>query len=190
MAVNKVIFGSETLIDLTNDTVQADKLAKGLTAHDKSGAIITGTNTNDADTQDATAAAAEILLNKTAYVRGSKVTGTMPNNGAVAGNIVDLETPYAVPLGFHDGSGTVDIDSVEKAKIIPGNIKAGVEVLGVTGTYGGEEISVQSKTVTPSLSQQTILPDEGYDYLSQVTVNAIPRVDSENSAGGITTTIG
>ena len=75
-------------------------------------------------------------------------------------------------------------------KIIPGNIKAGVEVLGVTGTYGGEEISAQSKTVTPSLSKQTILPDEGYDYLSQVTVNAILRVDSENSAGGITTTIG
>lgn len=190
MAVNKVIFGSETLIDLTNDTVQADKLAKGLTAHDKSGAIITGTNTNDADTQDATAAAAEILLNKTAYVRGAKVTGTMPNNGAVSGTISDLETPYTVPLGFHDGSGTVDIDSVEKAKIIPGNIKAGVEILNVVGTYGGEEISAQSKTVTPSLSPQTILPDEGYDYLSQVTVNAIPRVDSENSAGGITTTIG
>jgi len=43
MAYNKVVFGGNTLIDLTNDTVSADKLAEGYTAHDKSGALITGT---------------------------------------------------------------------------------------------------------------------------------------------------
>lgn len=47
MAVNKVIYntenGAETLIDLTSDTVAPDKLAKGVTAHDKSGAVISGT---------------------------------------------------------------------------------------------------------------------------------------------------
>ena len=41
--VNKVVFGSSTLIDLTSDTVVAGKLARGYTAHDASGAAITGT---------------------------------------------------------------------------------------------------------------------------------------------------
>lgn len=45
MSVNKVIFGGETVIDLTADTVTAATLAKGVTAHDKSGAKITGTHT-------------------------------------------------------------------------------------------------------------------------------------------------
>ena len=190
MAVNKVVFGSETLIDLTADTITPEDLKKGVTAHDKSGAVIEGTNTNDADTQDATAAQAELLKDKTAYVRGVKITGTMPNNGSVQGNINEVNSDYTIPLGFHDGSGKVAIDSTEKAKLVPGNIKSGITVLGVTGSYGGESIEVQQKEVTPTLSEQVVLPDEGFDYLSQVTVKAIPRVDSENAAGGITTTIG
>lgn len=43
MTINKVIFGGETLVDLTNDTVSTDTLAKGVTAHDKTGASIVGT---------------------------------------------------------------------------------------------------------------------------------------------------
>lgn len=74
--VNKVVIGKETKLDLTADTVTPDKLAKGITAHDKSGAPITGTNTNDADTSDADATAADIAKGKTAYVQGAKVTGT------------------------------------------------------------------------------------------------------------------
>lgn len=65
--VSKVIFGEDTLIDLTADTVSADKLAQGITAHDKTGATIIGTSTKDSDTSDATAAVAEILAGKTAY---------------------------------------------------------------------------------------------------------------------------
>jgi hypothetical protein len=48
----------------------------------------------------------------------------------------------------------------------------------------------QAKTVTPSTKSQTVLPDTGYNYLSQVTVAAIPYDETENTAGGTTVTIG
>ena len=187
--INKLVVGNETKFDLTADSVTADKLLKNITAHDKSGAPITGTCTFDADTQDATAAVAEILEGKTAYARGAKLTGTMPNKGAVSGTITD-KTAYTIPMGFHDGSGTVSIDATELAKIIPANIKSGVSILGETGTYGGEEVKAQTKSVTPTMSVQTVLPDEGFDYLSQVSVAAIPVTYSDNAAGGQTCTIG
>lgn len=191
MAINKVIYGGNTLIDLTADTITADKLAKGVTAHDKSGAVITGTNTFDADTQDATAAVAEILSGKTAYVRGAKLTGTMKNNGAVTGTISAKAGVYTVPQGYHDGSGKVSIASTEQAKIVPENIRDGVTILGVEGKMSGTEgAKPQSKSVTPSTEEQVVLPDTGYNYLSQVTVAAIPYDETDNSAGGKTVTIG
>lgn len=101
MAINKVIYGSTTLIDLTGDTVSASHLETGYTAHDASGALITGT------------------LN--------------PSSG------------------------------------------------------GG---SAQSKTVTPYTTSQVVRPDTGYDYLSQVTVEAIAYTETANAAGGMTATIG
>lgn len=190
MAYNKIIYGGNTLIDLTGDTITADKLAEGITAHDKSGEIITGTNTFDVDSSDATVAVAEILATKTAYARGTKLTGTMPNNGAVTGTISTKAQQYTIPQGYHDGSGKVFIATAEQEKIIAANIKEGITILGVEGTYSGEGVSAQSKTVTPTSSAQTVQPDEGYDYLSSVTVNAIPYVETPNSAGGVTVTIG
>lgn len=187
---NKVVFGGDVLIDLTADTITAADLASGVTAHDKTGAVITGTNTYDSDTSDDTAAVAEILAGKTAHARGTLLTGTMPNNGAVTGVISSKTEQYTIPQGYHDGSGKVSINTTEQAKLIAGNIKSGVEILGVTGSYSGDAVNVQSKTATPTKTAQTILPDAGYDYLSQVTVNAIPYVEADNSAGGVTVTIG
>ena len=181
MAVSKVIYGGTTLIDLTTDTVTADKLLTGITAHGKDGELIEGTCNFDANTQDATASASEILTGKTAYNKGVKITGTMKNNGSVKGKITTKAGKYTVPQGYHDGSGTVDIDSTEQAKLIPANIREGITILGVQGEMTGtEDARPQSKTVTPTTSQQTILPDEGYNYLSQVVVNAIPYSESDN----------
>lgn len=189
--VNKVIYGDRTLIDLTADTVSADKLLYGFTAHDKSGEIIAGTCTYNNDTTDATVAVAEMLTGKTAYARGTKLTGTMPNRGAVSGTISTKTGTYTVPQGYHDGSGTVGISSTEQAKIIASNIRQGITILGITGTMSGSEsVRAQSKTVTPSFDQQTIQPDTGYNYLSSITVNPIPYIETENSAGGQTVTIG
>lgn len=189
--INKVIYGGETLIDLTGDTVSVDKLLSGITAHDKSGAKIVGTCTFDVDSQDATAEVAEIMSGKTAYARGSKLTGTMKNNGAVKGVISAVAGEYTVPQGYHDGAGKVAIDATEQAKIIPTNIREGITILGVEGAMSGsEDMKPQAKTVTPSKIEQSILPDEGYNCLSQVTVKAIPYVETDNSAGGKTVTIG
>jgi hypothetical protein len=189
--VNKVIYGGQTLIDLTADTVTADKILSGYTAHDKSGAAITGSNTYDSDTSGDTAVVAEILATKTAHARGAQLTGTMPNRGAVTGTISTVSGAYTVPQGYHDGSGTVSIDSTEQAKIIASNIRSGVEILGVTGSLTGtDSVSAQTKIVSPSTSQQVIVPDSPtYNYLSQVTVNAISYVETDNAAGGKTVTI-
>lgn len=189
--VNKVVYGGTVLIDLTGDTVTADKVLTGYTAHDKSGATITGTCDYDVNSEDATVAVAEILTGKTAYARGSKITGTMPNNGAVTKSISTKTQEVSITQGYHDGSGKVSISSTEQAKIIPTNIRDGVTILGVTGTMSGTEgARAQAKTVTPTTKIQNVLPDDGYNYLSQVTVNAIPYVESDNSAGGTTVTIG
>ena len=188
--VNKVIYGGNTLIDLTGDTVTADKILSGFTAHAASGAPITGSCTYDADTSDATATVAEILATKTAYKNGSKLTGTMPNRGAVTGTISTKDQVYTIQNGYHDGSGTVQISSTEQAKIIAENIREGVQILGVTGTMSGsEDVHAQPKTVTPTVSGLTVTPDTGYNYLTQVTVNAIPYTETDNAAGGKTVTI-
>lgn len=188
--VNKVIYGGNTLIDLTADTVTANKILSGYTAHDKSGATITGSCTYDSDTSDDTAAVAEILSGKTAHARGTLLTGTMPNRGSVTGTITTVDGSYTIAQGYHDGSGSVSISSTEQAKIIAANIREGVEILGVTGTMSGsEDVHAQTKTVTPTVTGFAVTPDTGYNYLSQVSVNAIPYVETDNAAGGKTVTI-
>ena len=188
---NKAIINGTTYIDLSADTVVQNKVLDGYTFHDKNGAILEGSCTYDADTSDANATTSDILTGKSGYVNGAKVNGSMTNNGSVTGTITTKAQQYTVPTGYHDGGGKVSISTTEQNKIIAGNIKSGVTILGVEGTYTGEAISAQSKTATPTFSQQTVLPDANYDYLSQVTVNAIPLTESATSGTtGYTITVG
>lgn len=67
-------------------------------------------------TEDANAVAANILAGKTAYVGGSKVTGSMPNNGAISGTIDGMEaSSYQVPAGYTSGGSVTLTDSIETA---------------------------------------------------------------------------
>jgi hypothetical protein len=190
---NKIIINGETKIDLTGDTVADNKLLSGYTAHDRSGAPITGTCTYDVDSTDANAVSDEILATKTAYVQGSKITGAMPNRGNADGTISTVNGEYVIQNGYHDGSGKVGIDATEKAKIVASNIRGGVTILGVEGTMSGtEDVKAQTVNVTPSFVVQTIVPDasQEYNYLAQVNVAVIPTTETANDVGGITLTVG
>lgn len=192
MAINKVVFGADTLIDLTADTVTANDLKKGVTAHAKDGKLITGTSTLDSDTSADTVAVAEILAGKTAHARGTKLTGTMPNRGAVTGTITTKSGSYSIPQGYHDGSGKVTIASSATAGLEAANIRSGIEILGVTGTMNdASDIKIQTSVTTQAPLYQAIelTPDTGYQAMAKVTVNPVSYTESENSAGGVTVVI-
>lgn len=188
--VNKVVYGGETLIDLTSDTVDAAHLLKNITAHDKSGAPVTGTCEYDAKTTDATAGASEILSGKTAYVNKAKVTGTMANNGS--NNVtVTSKAGASIPAGYYDGSGKAVLDSSSASALVANNIRQGVTILGVEGTLSAEDgLTVGAITATPKITAQTITAaSEELDYITQVTVAAIPYTETDNAQGGKTVVI-
>lgn len=119
---------------------------------------------------------------------GVDAVDTIIKRGAVSGSISTKDGEYSVPAGLHDGDGKVGIAAAEKDKILPGNIKAGVSILGVEGEYSGEGMTLQTKSVTPTKAAQDIVADEGYDALSKVSVGAIP--DAYQDVSGVTAAAG
>lgn len=194
MAENKynskvVLANGEVLFDLTQDDVTPEDVASGIKFHDKTGAPKTGTNKKTVDASNATATAAEVLAGKTFGKGNEMATGTMPDN---SGKDVEITTTggTTIPKGFTDGASKAKLAASELEKLIPGNIKAGVTLLGVHGDYGPDDMSSQHKEVTPSFTEQEIQPDNGISFLSGVTVKAIHITRTDNEAGGVTVTIG
>ncbi|MBR4467656.1 MAG: hypothetical protein IKS34_05060, partial [Clostridia bacterium] len=115
----------------------------------------------------------------------------MANNGSNNITVTGL-TGTSIPAGYYDGSGKAAIDATSATNLTANNIRQGVAILGVEGTLSSEDsLVVGPATDTPSSSSQTIpAASLEFDYITQVTVNAIPYVESDNSAGGVTVTIG
>ena len=190
--VNQVGLADGTvLLDVSTDTAVQSDVASGKYFHLATGQRVQGTCTYDSNTTDADATAADIANGKTAYVNKNKITGSMPVIGTTSGTISTVAGTYTIPAGQHSGLGSVSIDATEQAKIIASNIKSGVVILGVTGTYGGEAVSAGSLSATPYLTSRTYLPSEiSKDYFSEVTVAAITVTRTDNAAGGVTVTVG
>ena len=189
MFKNKVVFGGEVLIDLTEDNVTQEDVTQGVKFHLPSGEPVEGTSTKDSDTKDATAVEYDILDGKTAYARENKLVGTMPNRGSVKLGISEKDQQIEIEDGFHDGTGRVYIDPAERAKIDPDNIRHDVKILGVEGTYHGEDTPTQTKTAIPYITSQEVTNDPGFN-MTKVIIEPIYYDEVDNAFGGKTAKIG
>lgn len=140
-----------------------------------------GGNATFYDVDDATAAAENVLTGKTAYLAGGKKNGSMVNNGTLNGSISTKAGTYSIPSGYTSG-GSVGISSTEQAKIIAGNIRSGVSILGVAGAtavvdtsdatataatiYNGVTAYVGGAKITGTLSAAVISQDSTSKVLS------------------------
>ncbi len=109
------------------------------------------------------------------------------NNGAVSKTLDTTTKSYTVPKGLHNGSGVVQIVTEEKTATENGAI---VPTSGKVLSKVVVDVSptLQTKTVTPTKSKQTISPDAGYAGLSSVDVNAIPS--NYGDVSGVTAAAG
>lgn len=120
------------------------------------------------DVSSVTAVAGDVLANKIIVTAdGSVTTGTMPNNGAVSQKLDTATTSYAVPAGYHNGSGTVSITtetksatpSKEQQTVTPteGSVLSSVTVNAIPAEYA--DTSDATATAAQILTGQTAYVD-------------------------------
>ena len=103
------------------------------------------------DTASADITSADVLTGKTGFGANGEVQGSMANNGSTSGTISTKAGTVSIPSGYTSG-GTVSISSTEQSKIIAGNIKSGVTLLGVAGSLTLPTISQDSTSKILSIS--------------------------------------
>lgn len=163
-----------------------DVIVRGVTytGVEKLSLPISGGSATFRDTSDADAAAGDVLSGKKAYGSSGALNGSMTNRGAVSGTISDINTPYQIPQGYHNGSGSVDIASAQKALLIPGNIRDSVTILGVTGDYtggGGGPTSSDAILLVTVPSGSTVTATKGGTTLTPTMWTAAADANSETA---------
>lgn len=124
-------------------------------------------------------AAADVLSGKTVHSLGGPITGSMANNGAVTAMITTKAQSVAVAAGYHNGSGTVSIDSGEQDKLVTDNIRAGVTVLGVSGKAAVVDTTVSSDPITAA---SVMSGKKGYANGALITGAAsVPTVSQDST---------
>lgn len=183
-----------TAVDISNDTVTADKLLSGYTAHDSQGNAITGTYTSPTyQTKTVTPTkSSQIITPDTGYNALSGVTvNAIPNEYIIPSGSITI-TKNGINDVTNYSSVTVDVrNSSINLQSKNASISTSEQTITSDTGYDGlssvtiEALSLQSKTVNPSNSIQVIEPSSSYHALSSVTVNAI----QSGSAGTPDTTI-
>lgn len=127
------------------------------------------------DTTGANAGAGDILTGKSAFGSAGSVNGSMANNGTLSGTISTKAGTYTIPAGYTSGGG-VAIASAEQSKIVSGNIKSGVTILGVSGATAVVDTSDADATAAQILSGVT-----AYVNGSKISGQMTAAVISQNS---------
>ena len=163
MPVNKVVYGETTIIDLTQSTLDdASQILAGTTAYDRGGNLLTGTAISGSEWTSG------VYKNQYGFIRISPLTaagGAKLVNGYIqlaplqeGFNTANLGTKTINQNGTYDATD----DSFDGYSSV---------IVNVSG--GGAAPVLQAKTIDPSTTEQTVVPDSGYDGLSSVTVTQI-----------------
>ena len=137
--------GTVKISDTEKAKIIPANIKKGVTILGQTGTCEAGTTTSGTDTTDATASASDIRSGKTAYVNGRKLTGTIPNQAAQT--ITPGTTDKTIASGkYLSGTQTIKGDS----KLVASNIKSGISIFGVTGTYTGSSSGSSSGSGLPN----------------------------------------
>lgn len=121
IASGQYLNGTQTIKGDSN--LAAGNIRSGVKIFNVTGSYAGSSSSGGTDTSDATATAANILSGKTAYVNGSKLTGTMTNNGAVS-KTMTANGSYTIPAGYHNGSGKVTVNVSSSSGSSNNNIEA------------------------------------------------------------------
>lgn len=201
MANNKIVFGDEVLIDLTQDDVQEQSVLKGIQFHRPNGEVSWGKCEFTVDANACNALPSEVLKGRT-YAAGSAVKeGTMENRSGIGIDVTDeVLSPTGQKLlkGYYDGANRIQLKDADK--IIPENIRSGVTILGVMGQV---QEGVSEDLVSPAIPvipyreviggedrPRTIKPEYPYRYFAEVDLAPIPCSRTSNAFGGTTVVIG